>query len=248
MIIHLRNKHFQLKTYQCNQCDFKTGYANGLKYHLMAHAGIKPYKCSACDYHVNKVEMVKRHIKNIHKDKPGITVEKIDLPLQLDSKQFKCQDADKDDSELENFVIELTGEDKKQTRDCNKTKKSNDKGKNNKRSDTNEKKDGKTVLLENIIDITGTTNQNRKTSLIVSKGDGPDQGKVVSLRSKQSVDIPSSNLIRTISIPGPSGSTDDEITTFQCSVCLFMFTSVTEIMEHIRNCKNNLGSDKIVSG
>ena len=252
MVIHLRNKHFQLKTYQCNQCDFKTGYANGLKLHLMSHAGIRPYKCSACDFHVNKIDFVKRHIKSVHSDKTGVTVERIDLPYQLDSKKFKCEDADNDNSELEKYVVELSLEEKKHVKQSNKTKKSNDKGKkDNKRSDTKDKKEGKTVLLKNIIDISGTTNVKGKTvSLIMPKMAGTDDGKTSLTRTKSGNDIPSSvsRLIKTVNIPAMSGSTDDVLTTFQCSVCLSMFTSVNEVIEHVLNCKNNYGSEKQISG
>lgn len=260
VVIHLRNKHFQLKSYQCNQCNFKTGYANGLKVHLMQHAGIKPYKCSACDYHVNKSDVIKRHIKTLHADEPGVTVEKIDLQYQLDSKKFKCEDADSDSSELEKYIIELTGEEKKLNKDSNSCKGKTAKDKVmecNKRSVSlgkNSVKPGfmkvdKTSLLNNIIDISQMTSKGKTVSLITQKGvSSKDKGSLH--KSKSSNDIPSSvsSLIKTINIPGPTGSTEGEITTFQCSICLSMFTSVLEIMEHILNCRNNQESGKQISG
>ena len=249
VVIHLRNKHFQLKTYHCNQCDFKTGYANGLKLHLMSHAGIRPYKCSACDFRTNKTDFVKRHIKNVHSDKTGVTVERVDLPFQIDSKKFKCEDADNDNSELEKYVVDLSLEERKQGKQTNKTKKTNGK-KDNKESESKAKREEKTVLLKNIIDISGTSKVKGKTVSLIMPNVGSSVAKTSLTRKKSDNEIPSSvsRLIKTINIPATSDRSEDVLTTYQCSFCLTMYTSVSEVIEHVLNCKNNYGSEKQVTG
>ena len=254
---HVKIKHFQMKSYQCNQCSFKSGYANGLKIHLMQHAGIRPYKCSACNYQVKKSEVIKRHIKTVHGNDPAVTIEKIDLPYALDSKKFKCENLSENDKELDKYIIELTGEDKKQNfGSLSKKSEVKDRSADKKSTETKGKKGtklmnieinsdlsqrNKTSLLNNSIDVSQMSGKGKAVSLLKSNNMDLNKDKGSLHKSKSSNDIPLSvsSLIKTITIPGSGDSTDNEITTFQCSFCLSMFTALYEIMEHIVNCKGN---------
>ena len=260
VVMHVKNKHLQMKSYQCNQCSFKAAYANGLKLHLMQHAGIRPYKCSRCNYRTKKAGDIKRHIETMHRGDPEVSIENIDLPYSIDSKKFKCKDLGLNDMEMDKYIIELSGDNKKQNKNDSLSKnrpvdkKSPEtKGKKGTKLKTVEMNSdllsvNKTSLLKSIIDVSQMTGKGKAVSLLKSNNMSSTKDKGSLHKSKSSNDIPSSvsGLIKTITIPGVGDSTDNEITTFQCSFCLSMFTALYEIMEHIVKCKDSHNSGSLI--
>ena len=53
----------EVKSNECNQCDFASIEAGNLKKHLETHSGEKPNKCSQCDFACTDPSSLRSHMK-----------------------------------------------------------------------------------------------------------------------------------------------------------------------------------------
>jgi len=67
---HVEEKHWNLKPFQCLQCDFATTRKNALNKHVEAiHEKIKSFGCSQCDKTFSKKQHRKEHVESVHEGK-----------------------------------------------------------------------------------------------------------------------------------------------------------------------------------
>ena len=51
------------KSNKCNQCDYASSRADGLRQHLKTHSGEKSNKCNQCDYASSHADALRQHLK-----------------------------------------------------------------------------------------------------------------------------------------------------------------------------------------
>ena len=61
----------EVKSNECNQCDFASIEAGNLKKHLETHSGEKPDKCSQCEFASLQAGNLRRHSKTHSGEKPN---------------------------------------------------------------------------------------------------------------------------------------------------------------------------------
>ena len=59
---HLKT-HSGEKLNKCDQCEYASYHAHGLKVHMVTHSREKPHKCSQCEYTTSLLTSLRRHMK-----------------------------------------------------------------------------------------------------------------------------------------------------------------------------------------
>ncbi|XP_050401662.1 uncharacterized protein LOC126818346 [Patella vulgata] len=75
---HASSVHFDVQTYACDRCSFKTSYQAALTCHVLSHEGLRPFKCSICDYQTNSTSLVYRHGRTAHTNQTVTAVKVVD--------------------------------------------------------------------------------------------------------------------------------------------------------------------------
>ena len=57
------NNDQDMASNKCNQCDFASSQAGGLRRHLKTHSGEKANKCNQCDYASSQAGHLRTHLK-----------------------------------------------------------------------------------------------------------------------------------------------------------------------------------------
>ena len=109
MPYHIKKKHHkQIKTFQCNICEYKNKYYYLLEKHIKSvHEVINPFKCNICTYDaVNKTHL-KKHIREVHEE----------------IKLFKCKVCDYETALNKDFKYHMESVHEEIKRKKNKSKK-----------------------------------------------------------------------------------------------------------------------------
>ncbi|KAK6179063.1 hypothetical protein SNE40_011509 [Patella caerulea] len=75
---HASSVHFDVQTYACDRCSFKTSYQAALTCHVLSHEGLRPFKCSMCDYQTNSTSLVYRHGRTAHTNQTVTAIKVVD--------------------------------------------------------------------------------------------------------------------------------------------------------------------------
>jgi len=66
MLRHLKNYHFSIKDFKCEQCGKEFTRYDNYKYHLIAHTGQLPYPCCICTKRFLRADKILEHYKCMH--------------------------------------------------------------------------------------------------------------------------------------------------------------------------------------
>lgn len=77
------------KVFNCELCDYTTGYKNCLDLHLAGHKETKPFSCTLCDYCTKYPTSLQRHIMIKHQVKETLTDEE-----KKSMRLLKCEKCD----------------------------------------------------------------------------------------------------------------------------------------------------------
>ena len=56
--------------YICPKCPNTYSSRNAVKLHMWNHNGVKPYTCNVCDKSFGRVDYLRRHKQDVHRNKP----------------------------------------------------------------------------------------------------------------------------------------------------------------------------------
>ncbi|XP_061714294.1 putative zinc finger protein 56 [Cydia pomonella] len=67
-LIKHRRIHTSEKPFLCDQCTFRSNFANSLKVHRRIHTSERPYGCQLCSYRCNSSSNLKKHCLHRHRN------------------------------------------------------------------------------------------------------------------------------------------------------------------------------------
>ncbi|XP_063546085.1 zinc finger protein 37-like isoform X2 [Cydia strobilella] len=67
-LIKHKRIHTSDKPFLCDQCTFRSNFANSLKVHKRIHTSERPYGCQLCSYRCNSSSNLKKHCRHRHRN------------------------------------------------------------------------------------------------------------------------------------------------------------------------------------
>ncbi|XP_048005602.1 zinc finger protein 271-like [Leguminivora glycinivorella] len=67
-LIKHKRIHTSEKPFLCDQCTFRSNFANSLKVHKRIHTSERPYGCQLCSYKCNSSSNLKKHCRHRHRN------------------------------------------------------------------------------------------------------------------------------------------------------------------------------------
>ncbi|XP_063372455.1 zinc finger protein 62 homolog [Cydia amplana] len=67
-LIKHKRIHTSEKPFLCDQCTFRSNFANSLKVHRRIHTSERPYGCQLCSYRCNSSSNLKKHCRHRHRN------------------------------------------------------------------------------------------------------------------------------------------------------------------------------------